>query len=225
MVLIFAAMAIAVSALSVPVAEAQGFTTVRPGGRGGHWDFILPIIFSDSTTINGQGGSTVEVNADWSSGFGFAYNITDRFQIGGLFTGSYRSYDATIVLDNGLTRRYSNYLDSTTLSLNGTYHLLDGAVTPFVTGGIGFTYVDTNVANGPSTGSCYYDPWWGYVCNTYTPTRTENDLSYNAGIGVRFDVSRQFGMQVGYYKTWIDFSRASGTPDFDSFKFDLLFRK
>jgi opacity protein-like surface antigen len=216
--------AIAGAALSVPVADAQGFTTVRPGGRGGNWDFFLPITYSESAIINGQGGSSVDLNADWGFGFGLGYNISDNFQINGTLTWASRSYDAKIVQDDGTTKRYSNYMDSSTLSLNGVYYFLNGDITPFVSGGAGFTYVDTNIQNGVGSSVCWWDPWWGYVCSGYVPTKTENDVSYNAGIGVRFDVNRQFGLQAGYYKTWIDISKASGTPDFDTWRLDFIFR-
>jgi len=46
------------------------------------------------------------------------------------------------------------------------------------------------------------------------PTKTENDFSYNAGVGLRFDVNRQFSLQGSYNKTWIDISKASGHPRF-----------
>jgi len=222
LVLIVAAMA--ASALYVPAAEAQGFTAVRPGGRGGTSEFYLPLIYSQSATINGQGGSSVDLNADWGFGFGFGYNFTENFQLNGLFNWSSRSYDALIVNSDGTTRRYSNYMDSSTLSVNGVYYFLSGQVTPFVSGGVGITYVDTNIQSGAGSTSCWYDPWWGYVCSSYVPTKTENDISYNAGIGVRMDLSRQFGLQFGYYKTWIDISKASGTPDFDIWRLDLIFR-
>jgi opacity protein-like surface antigen len=209
-------------------ADAQGFTTVRPGGRGGTWDFYLPITYAESATINGQNGSSVDLNADWGFGFGFGYNFNDHFQLNGLFTWNSRSYDALVTGSTntllGPNQRYSNYMDSSTLSLNGVYYILNGDITPFVSGGVGITYVDSNIQNGPATGYCWYDPWWGYVCNSYVPTKTENDFSYNAGIGVRFDVNRQFGLQAGYYKTWIDISKASSTPDFDIWRLDIMFR-
>jgi outer membrane protein W len=213
-----------VGALVPDPADAQGFTTVRPGGRGGTWDFYLPITYAESAIIEGQGGSSVDVNADWGFGFGFGYNFNDHFQLNGLMTWNSRSYDAIVVTDSGATQRYSNYLDSSTISLNGIFYLLSGDFTPFVSGGVGITYVDTNIQDGPATGTCWYDPWWGYVCSSYVPTKTENDMSYNAGVGVRLDVNRQFGLQASYNKTWIDISKASGTPDFDTWRLDFVFR-
>jgi len=216
--------ALIVAAFTIPGAEAQGTTNVRPGGRGGNWEIFLPLTFTDSTTIKGQGGSSVDINADWGFGFGLGYNVNDNFQVNGAFTWGYRSYNATIVQSDGATRKYSNFMDTSTLSLNGVYYFRNTDITPFVSGGVGVTYVDTNIQNGASSTYCYWDPWWGYICGGYVPTKAENEISYNAGVGVRFDVNRQFGLQAGYYRTWIDFSKASGTSAFDILRLDLIFR-
>ena len=210
--------------LYVPVAEAQQYTTSRSGGRGGNWEFFLPLIYTDSATINGQGGSSVDINAGWGLGFGFGYNFNDNFQLNGLFNWSSRSYDAKVVNTDGSTKRYSNWLDSSTMSLNGVFYFLKGNITPFVSGGVGITYVDTNIQNGAGSTSCWYDPWYGYVCSSYVPTKTETDISYNAGVGVRFDIDRKFSLQGSYNKTWIDISKASGIPDFDTWRLDFIFR-
>jgi opacity protein-like surface antigen len=206
-------------------AEAQSFTSVRPGGRGGNWEIFLPIIYSDSTTVNGEGGSKVDINSDYGFGFGAGYNVNDNFQINGMFTWAYRSYNATAVNSDGTPgRQYSNYMDTSTLSLNGVFYLMQGNITPFISAGVGITYVDTNIPIGSGSTSCWYDPWYGYVCSSYVPTKTENDITYNAGIGIRFDIDRQFGMQFGYYKTYVNINKAQGTPDFDNLRFDLIFR-
>jgi opacity protein-like surface antigen len=220
--LLFVVMAGAV--LFAPIAEAQSVTPGRYGARAGTWDFYLPLTYADSATINGQGGSSVDLNADWGFGFGFGYNFNDNFQLNGLFNWNSRSYDATTVNTDGTTRKYSNYMDTSTISLNGVYYILSGKVTPFVSGGVGITYVDTNIPTGSGSTSCWYDPWYGYVCSSYVPTKTENDISYGLGIGVRYDVNRQFGLQGSYNKNWIDMSRASGTPDFDTWRLDFIFR-
>jgi opacity protein-like surface antigen len=215
----------ALGAIMPGPADAQSYTAVRPGGRAGTWDFYLPLVYADSATINGQGGSKVDINADFGFGFGFGYNFTDNLQLNGIFSWNSRSYDATRIEETtGSTQRYSNYMDTSTISLNGVYYFLNGNVTPFVSGGVGITYVDTNIQNGTGSTSCWYDPWWGYVCSSYVPTKTENDISYNAGVGVRYDASRQFALQFGYYKTWIDISKASGTSDFDIWRLDFIFR-
>ena len=202
LVLVFAA--IAWVAVYVPVAGAEEFTTIRPGGRGGNWEFILPLAYTDTTTVHGQGGSSLRINNDWSTGFGFGYNINDNFQVNGLFTWAYRGYDATIVQTDGTTRRYSNYMDTSTIGVNGVYYLMGGNFTPFISAGIGYTYIDTNIQTGTGSTSCWWDPWYGYVCTSYAQTKTESDWNYNVGIGVRFDVNRAFSLQGSYNRMWLE---------------------
>jgi opacity protein-like surface antigen len=218
--LVFAVMAWV--AMYVPVAGAEEFTSIRPGGRGGNWEFILPLVYSDTTTVSGQSGGSLRINNDWSSGFGFGYNINDNFQINGLFSWSYRSYDATIVQTDGTTRNYSNYMDTSTIGVNGIYYFMGGKFTPFISAGIGYTYIDTNIQSGTGSTSCWWDPWYGYVCSSYNNTKTESDWSYNAGIGVRFDVNRSFALQGSYQKTWLEADKVK--PEFDTFKIDFIFR-
>jgi opacity protein-like surface antigen len=205
-------------------ADAQSFTTSRPGGRAGSWDFFMPLTYNPSSNWSGQSGSTVDLNATWGFGFGFGYNITDHFQVNGLFSWSARNYDATIVNANtGAPSRYSNTLYSSTFSLNGIWYILEGNISPFVSGGLGVTYLDTNIQSGAGSTTCWWDPWYGYVCGSSAPTKTESDVSYNVGLGVRFDLSRQFALQPSYSKVWLD-RGSNGTPDFDVWRLDFVFR-
>lgn len=194
------------------------------GSRSETLDFYLSTTYVEDTTINGQGGSSLRLNDDWSFSFGLGYNFNEHFQLNGLINFGSQSYDATVVLDDSTTRRYSSSIESSTLSLNGVYYFLSGNFTPFVSAGIGYTWVDTNIPTGPPQDVCWYDPLWGYICDEYVPTRTETDFSYKAGLGLRFDFNSQFGMQAGYFKQWIDIDKASGTPDFDTWKLDFIFR-
>jgi hypothetical protein len=206
-------------------ADAQAYMTSRPGGRAGSWDFFMPLTFSPSWTIDGQGGSKADFDATWGFGFGFGYNLSDHFQMNGLFSWSARNYTATLVDANtGQTTRYGNTAYSSTFSLNGIFYLLPGDITPFVSGGVGLTYTDTSIPTGFGGGTtCWWDPWYGYVCSNSYPTKTETDVSYSLGIGVRFDLNRQFSLQPSYNKAWIDVNKA-GTPDFDIWRLDFIFR-
>ena len=223
----FVALAVVLAALWAIMpgpADAQSYTAVRPGGRAGTWEFTLPLLYADSARISGQNGTSVDINSGYGFGFGFGYNFTDNIQLNGLFNWNSRTYDATTVNTDGTTRKYSNYVDTSTISLNGVYYFMNGDFTPFVSGGVGITYVDTNIPTGSGSTSCWYDPWWGYVCGSYYPTKTENDISYSAGIGVRYDLNRQFSLQGSFNRSWIDISKAASTPEFDTWKLDLIFR-
>lgn len=215
---------VALLCVAVLTTNAGAYSPIRPESRAGTWDLLLPIVYAESAAINGQGGSGVEINSDWGFGVGYGYNLSNHFQLNGLFSWNLRSFDATIVQDDGTTRRYNNWMDAFTLSVNGTYYLLKGNITPFVSGGIGMTYVETNFQNGVASTACWWDPWWGRLCGGFIPGRTENALSYNAGIGIRLDITPRFGLQPSYNKTWVDFDNASGTPDFEIWRLDLIFQ-
>jgi opacity protein-like surface antigen len=206
-----------------PVAEAQEYMASRPGGRGGTWEFSLPLIYSGSTTWNGQGGSSVDLDATWGFGFGFGYNFNEHFQLNGLFAWSARNYSATIENQDGTQKRYGNTLYSSTFSLNGVYYPMLGKISPFVSGGIGGTYIDTSIPTSIGSTACWWDPWYGYVCGSTATTKTESDFSYNVGIGVRFDLGREFSLQPSYNKVWID-RGSKGTPDMDIWRMDFIFR-
>jgi hypothetical protein len=211
-------------ALFAPVADAQSYAVTRPGGRGGTWEFFMPLTYNAPWSWSGQGGSSVNLDATWGFGFGFGYNISDHFQMNGLFSWSARNYNATYVYTDGSTRKYGNTEYNSTFSLNGIYYLLAGDISPFVSGGVGVTYIDTSIPNGaggPTT--CWWDPWYGYVCSNGYPTKTETDFSYSLGIGVRFDLNRQFSLQPSYNKAWLD-RGSKGSPDFDIWRLDFIFR-
>jgi len=224
---VFLIVAIVCTVVLIADADAQSFTTVRPGGRGGTWDFFMPLTYNPPETWNGQGGSKLDLDATWGFGFGFGYNFNDHFQLNGLFSWSARNYTATYVDTTpitGGTKRYSNTEYSSTFGLNGIFYLLPGNISPFVSGGIGWTYIDTSIPTGPSSGSCWWDPWYGYVCSSYYPTKTQSDWSYNFGIGVRFDLNRQFSLAPSYNRAWIELNNSSGTPYVDIWRLDFIFR-
>lgn len=218
--------AAAISTFMVVPATAQETSMTRKADRADTWEFLLPIDYMSSTTIKGDNGSSAHIDDDFGIEFGFGYHLNNHFQLNSLFNFNSLSYQATVKNDDNppSSRKYSNYMDTFTTTLNGVYYLLDSNLTPFISGGVGFTYVDTNIQNGQASGTCWYDPWWGYICNTYVPTKTETDFNYNIGLGVRYDANRKFSIQGGYFKNWLDIGKASGTPDFDIWRLSLIFR-
>jgi opacity protein-like surface antigen len=202
-------------ALSSPV-QAQGRE------RAGSLEFVLPVFYTPSSHFSGEGGSSADINSNLSFGVGLNYNLNNHLQVGGLFSWSYQGYTATTVDTTGATRKATGTLSASTIGLNATYFFMPSGTTPFVTGGFGSTFVDTNIPNGaPSTG-CWYDPWYGYICNTYTPTKTQTAVSYQAGAGMRFELNRTVAVQGSYNRMWIDLS--SGSPSMDVWRLDFVFR-
>lgn len=196
--------------------QAQG------SSRAGSWEFILPITYSPSTSFTGEGGSSASLNSDVGMGLGFGYNLNNHLQLGGTIAWNTRNYNATIVNTDGTTKRASGTLDSSTIALNATYYFMRSGFTPFVSGGIGSTFIDTNIPNGQGSTACWWDPWYGYVCDTYAATKTQTALSYSAGVGVRYELSRAISLQGSYNRMWIDYSK--GNPNIDGWRLDFVFR-
>jgi outer membrane protein W len=194
------------------------------GDREGRWDLYIPINYISSTSLEGPNGSSVDINGDLGFGLGFGYYLTDNFQLGGLFTYASSNYSAKVVLEDYSIKKYSNRLDSSTIAMTGTYYFLKGNFTPFVNGSVGYTFVDTNITTGPPSGSCWWDPWWGWVCSSSVPTKTESEFNYGAGVGMRFDLNQHFGFKFSYNKSWFDIGSLSGTPDFDVWQLGFLIR-
>jgi opacity protein-like surface antigen len=191
--------------------------------RAGRWEFTLQPQYVDSQSISGGNGSRASIDSDWGFGFGLAYNFNNHFALGGEFTWNDAGYRATVVPgpgNPGTSFSLAGTMETSTLRMNGTWHLLAGNFTPFVTGGIGATYVDTNIPNGPT--ACWVDPWWGTYCDT--PTRSDTYFSYNAGAGLRWDVNRRFFMSAAYIRQWIDVGGGTGSPGMDQFRLSFGFK-
>jgi len=59
-----------------------------------------------------------------------------------------------------------------TLMAEATYNILARPLTPYGTGGLGWSWVDNNIATEPPTVGCWWVPWYGYVCEGYENTKS-----------------------------------------------------
>jgi len=192
--------------------------------RAGHWEGSFQVLYGDSKTVDSDNGSSAEVDNSFGWGLGFGYNFDDHWAIE--FNGSWREadYKATITPQAGNPngpQSISGTLETGTLAVNATYNFLPRALTPFVTGGVGGTYVDTNIPNGLATPVCWWDPWWGYYCAPVYPTKSDTYFSYNAGIGVRWDAKGKLFLRGLISQQWVDVGGGVGTPSFTQFRFDI----
>jgi outer membrane protein W len=199
--------------LYVPAAEAKD----RGNNGNGSMEFSIPINYTETTTVNGSNGSSAKVDAALNTGFGIAYNINDNFQINGTFSWGNRNYSIT-----STTAGANGTLSTSSLQMNAVWYFMPGDFTPFVSAGFGSTFIDTNIPNGSGSSTCYWDPYYGYVCGTYQPTKSSTNISYSAGLGARYDFSRQFALQGSWNKFYIDASNSK--PEADMIRVDFIFR-
>jgi len=202
---------------------AMGVAGQTRGPRAGQWEFTLQPQYVDSKSVTADNGSRADIAGDWGFGFGFAYNFSNHLALGGELTWNEADYRARIVPaagNPGSSFDLNGTMETSTLRMNVTWNILATSFTPLVTGGIGATYVDTNIPNGPT--QCWTDPWYGTYCGT--PTRSNTYFSYNAGAGLRWDVNRSFFLRGVYTRQWVDVGGGAGSPAFDQFHFDFGFK-
>ena len=182
--------------------------------RTDKYEFTLQIPYAYGDDIDFGGGANVDVNSDAGFGFTMGYNYSEQLNLHGNFTWNSVSYDATRVLDDGdnTEEKFGGVLDTFSASVAGDYYFIDGPFTPFVNASLGWTYIDSNVASGRPESLCYWDPWWGYICDYYQPTYNSDSWSYGLGAGVRFDMNDHYFIRAGYYERWIDIDEAKGSP-------------
>ncbi len=199
-----------------------GATAADAQDREGRWEFSLGTFYQLGTSVDGQEGTGLDTDNEFGLSLGGAFNFSDRLAAGFGLQWAGVGYDASAMDEDGLPVDISGKYDSLTVSANLMYYFSDAQLTPYVGAGIGWTWIDTRIPNGPPYTWCWWDPWWGYVCSTSYPTETINAFSYQALIGLRytFDSDRTF-LRLGYTSQWMDFDSASGTPRFDVITLDF----
>lgn len=217
--------AVLAGALLGTAAWGQSFRVPQSGIRAETWEFYGGLHALSGEKVDFEGGSAIDTdNNDLGFAFGGGYNFNEHLQVGGEFSWNSVDYDGDIVSADepaGEPQRISGSFDAATISANVTWHFLARPVTPYVTGSLGYTWIDTNVATGPPVTGCWWDPWWGYICDTFVDTRTEEAATYGVGAGVRWDIENGLFLRLGYDERWLDLDNANGTPTFGVARFDF----
>jgi opacity protein-like surface antigen len=210
----------------VAVFAAGAFAQNSPP-RAGKWEFTLQPQYTHSQMFDSGNGSGGTVDSSLGFGFGVAYNLSNNLSLGGDFFWSQANYNATVAgagANAGNSYTVNGTLQSNTIRFNATWNFLPGDFTPFVVGGLGSTYIDTNIPNGPSTPVCWWDPWWGYYCGSYIPTRTAYYVSYSGGLGLRWEIDRNVFLRAVAIRQWLDVGGSLGQPYTDQYRFDVGFK-
>ncbi len=192
--------------------------------RAEGWEFTMPVRFYGGETFSSTHGSSIDVNDDLGWGFGVGYNLSEKINVDMEFAWSSTSYNAKFVggSDNeGLTATASGTLDIASTQFNLTYNILAKSITPYVSAGIGWNWVDSNIPSGPQYGSCWWDPWYGYICGTYQNTYSKSAFNYGLGAGVRIEPKENLFIRVGVNDNWQDWGGSVGTPDILSYRLEI----
>lgn len=178
--------------------------------RAGRWEVALGARYQDLETLDFRDNIKLDVDDSWALGFSIGYNFTQNLSLALEIIGDEAGYDGTVITAEQPPRTLavSGDLDTSTGQLNLTWHFLEGAVTPFVSGGIGWTYIDSNIVRRFEGVECWYHPWWGYVCGDRFSTYDDTVFSYNAAVGVRWDITPSVFLRGSIGRMWLDLDNA-----------------
>lgn len=210
--------------LFLPLALASQADAQIAGDRARSWEAGFHIVDMSSVFVAHSFGAALDVDSTVGYGFTGAYNFTNRFALMLDYNWARPHYLATFVPDGpGPVQTISTDLGVSTIQGKGVYYFLDGSVTPFVELGFGWTEVDSNIIDGPPITGCWWDFFWGYVCQNYYDTYAETNTSYSYGVGVRWDFSPEFMLRGSIGRLEIDIDGGKN-PSLDTVQFDFAWR-
>lgn len=178
--------------------------------RDGKWESSFQLLNSLSTDFDGKNGSGVEIDSDIGWGFTLGYNVNPHILVNYQFSVTTPDYDATLTSeDNDRTIHIKRDMDVYESQFNVVYNLMTEQFTPFVQAGLGWSYLDSNVAKGQASSVCWWDPWTGrLICDYYQNTYDDTRFSYNVAAGVRYELNNNMFFRASYKQNWIDMSHS-----------------
>ena len=211
---------LAIAAAAVLLASAPAQAQSR---RAGHSEIYIAPTFTDGKDYSFEGGSTARTDTGTGLEFGYAFNFNPHFSAGVEFGWVNIDYSANVEPgpnNPNVSGRLNGTVETSSLRFLGTWNILAGNFTPFVTGGLGWTYVDTNIPSGLPDTFCWYYPWYGQYCGTYVPTHDTTKFSYNAGAGLRLDVGKGV-FRALVDNRWVDYGGSYGSSGLLHFRLDF----
>jgi opacity protein-like surface antigen len=212
-----------IKTLIVIAALLAALPAAAQSSRSGRGEIYMGPVFTDGKSYSFEGGTTARTDTGFGFNFGYAYNFNSHVQAGIDLVWGEADYRATVAPGPGnpnTARSISGTLETGTVRFFGSYHLFTGPFTPYVTGGLGWSYVDTNIPAGLPENICWAYPWYGYYCATYVPTASTTKFSYNAGAGLRYDAGRGvFRLLVN--SQWMDFGGSYGSANVIQYRIDF----
>ncbi len=176
--------------------------------RDGKWEASIQVVTSQSTDISGENDSALALDSDLGWGFSLGYNVNTHLLVNFEFASLTPDYKATLIEEDGDVYNIDHKMDIYQSQFNVVYNFMAKQFTPFVQAGLGWSHLDSNIADGPPNSFCWYDPWWGYVCDYYQNTYNDDRLSYNVAVGVRYELDNSMFFRASYKQSWVDLSNS-----------------
>jgi len=143
------------------------------------------------------GNISFELHDSGAFGLGVAYHLNNHLAVAGELTFGYPDYTLTFL---NATLSGEAFMHAGTFKLE--YNILPGPITPFISGGLGYLYIDSQVPSGPPTPYCFWDYWWGYTCTSATPTHRNTYFTVDAAVGIRWDIGENLDVKLSAGGNW-----------------------
>jgi hypothetical protein len=213
-----------VSLLDPPGASGQYPFTVNPHaqpnerarrvelyGLGQYWhiedaeakNVTIPITHG-ANPLTATGDVKAEFDDTGLWGLGIGYDFNNHLAVNGEFAFGYSDYAVSF---GGSRITGEAFLHTGKFNLD--YNILPGPFSPFISGGLGYLYVDSRVPSGPTTVTCWWDYWWGADCVGDTPTYTKAYFALNGAAGVRWDFSERMFVKASIGSSWVAVDNAA----------------
>ncbi len=192
--------------------------------RKGKWEVTFQLITNESDKIENGNGSSFKLDSRTGWGFGIVRNMSNHFALGFDFSWIRPKYNVVLTSEESPPlddRIFNHQADIITGQFKGVWNLYKGSFTPYAEAGVGWTHVDTNVADGPPTTSCWWHPVWGPVCQNFWETHSDTNLSYSGGLGLRWEVGSKLLLKASYNLLIIDNDSQQNNPELNSIKLEI----
>lgn len=194
-------------------------------GRDRAWEGGFHLADYSSLSLSGFRGAAMEVEDSIGYGLSGGYNFTDHWALGVELSWRSPDYRATFVPDGpGPARVINATMDVARIQFKGIYYFLESDLTPFVELGYGWARIDSNILDRPPITGCWWDPWWGFICQTSYSTYTETKPTYSGAIGIRWDLRNSISLRGSVGVLNIDRARGVDNSEVKTAQFEVLWR-
>jgi opacity protein-like surface antigen len=191
---------------------------------GTGWEAGLDVVYQASKTLHFDGGTNADLDSDTGLSVTFGYRYSAHLEYQFALDWSDVDYKANLVTGPGSSVSAEGSYQAFTPRANVQFNFVDQPLTPYVMGGIGYSFIDTNIPNGRPVSGCWWDPWYGYICGSAQPTKSVNGFAFQVGVGARWDVSDYVSLRLAYERHWVDLGSSGGTPYLDQGKLGISYR-
>ncbi len=222
---VFMVLLLATSSAALAQYDHQRKERSPSGSRDTRFEASVILAYQSGQDESYENGSALEIDSTLGWGLSVGWNWTENWNLSYRLLSTSPDYTATIVPEDTsiLPQTFEHSMSKRSHQFNVTYNFRSKAFTPFVAAGIGWTKLDSNIPTGPPLVSCWWDPWWGYICFDDWSTYTASKFTYNLGVGLRWDINNALFTKATFNREFI--SVDNGTLNFDTaiFEFGLMF--